>query len=69
MNRREYMIIAEVIRERKENAHEWIHFGYSQAEVEAALATINDLQDHMVYRLKEEYANFDEAKFVEACKG
>lgn len=68
MNRREFIIIAEVIRELKENAHEWIHYGYSLAEVESAMATINDLQDHMVYRLKEEYPKFDESKFIEACK-
>lgn len=68
MNEKEFNLIAYVIRGRKENAAQSFHFGYSQADIESALATINDLQDMMEYELAQEYSNFDRAKFKEACK-
>lgn len=68
MNRKEYMIIADVIRGRKINATESKHFGYSDKEIEGWLAVINDLQDMMEYELAQNYSNFDRVKFREACK-
>lgn len=68
MNQKEYNLIADVIRGRKENAAQSFHFGYSQADIEHTLATIADLQDMMEYELAREYSNFDREKFREACK-
>ena len=68
MNRKEYMIIAETIREQRENEFEALHFGYTEEDIQPALLTIADFEDRIVDRLRSEYANFDEAKFRLACK-
>lgn len=68
MNQKEYNLIADVIRGRKENAAQSYHFGYSQNDIEHALATISDLEDFMAYELKREYSNFNEQMFRKACK-
>ena len=67
MNQKEYNLIADVIRGRKENAAQSYNFGYSLADIERALNIIGDLQDFMSYELEREYSNFDPKKFKEAC--
>lgn len=66
MNQKEFNLIAEVIRGRKENAAQSFHFGYSQQDIEHALLTIKDLQDFLAYEFRA-YPAFDEAKFTQAC--
>ena len=67
MNQKEYNLIANVIRDRKKNAENGIHFGYSRREIDHALNTLADLQDILVYELRNTYDNFDEAKFTNIC--
>lgn len=68
MNQKEYNLIAEVIRGRKENTAQSYHFGYSQQDIERGLAIISDLEDFMAYELKRTYSNFNEQMFREVCK-
>lgn len=68
MNRREYILIAETIREQRENELESLNFGYTEEDIKPAMLTIADFEDRIVNRLRDEYANFDEAKFRIACK-
>lgn len=68
MNQKEYNLIADVIRGRKENAIWSLHFDYSQSDIDHALATIADLQDMMAYELAHTYSNFDRDKFIKACE-
>lgn len=68
MNQKEYELIADVIRDRKENATRSKAFGYSDREIESWLAVLNDFQDMLAYRLGKEYASFDSEKFNQACK-
>ena len=68
MNQKEYEIIAGVIRGRKQNALDSLHFGYTQEQVDGWLLTIADLQDMMAYELSQEYSTFDRDKFLKACE-
>ena len=43
-------------------------FGYSEADIQAALDVITDLQWFMSYELANTYSNFDGKKFEELCK-
>lgn len=57
---------AHVIRGRKENATQSFHFGYSQNDIERALAIINDLADMMGYEFSQMHSDFDWVKWREA---
>lgn len=62
------LAVAHVIQGRKENAAQSFHFGYSQSDIERALATISDLQDMMEYEFAQMHSDFDRLKWREACK-
>lgn len=69
MNRREYIIIAETIREQRENEYESTRVGgYTEDDIRPALLTIADFEDRICDRLRSEYGNFNESMFREACK-
>ena len=69
MNQKEFETIAAVIRDRKENGAHLHHFGWTRREVEAAAATIYDLQLFMAAKLRATYPKtFHYDKFMEACE-
>lgn len=66
MNRKEYILIAETLREYKENEIESLKFGYTKTDVDRVLAVIEDLESRFIDRLRDEYSNFNERMFREA---
>ncbi len=57
-----------IARYEEENAKRCSAFGYSEADIQAALDVITDLQWFMSYELANTYSNFDGKKFEELCK-
>lgn len=69
MNKKEFETIAAVIRDRKENGAHLHHFGWTWREMEAAKATIDDLQVFMAEKLRATYPKtFHYDKFMQACE-
>lgn len=69
MNKKEFDTIAEVIRGRRINAQHLGVFGWSQSEVEAGAAVLEDLQVFMATKLQTTYPKtFDAKKFHDACE-
>jgi hypothetical protein len=68
MNRKEYILIAETLREYKENEIESLKFEYTVSDIDLSLSIIEDLESRFVDRLRHEYRNFDEVKFKEATR-
>lgn len=68
MNRKEYILIAEVLREARENELEALKFDYTEDDIRPAMQTIAYLEDKFVDRFRDEYPNFDELKFRKECK-
>ena len=66
MNRKEYRLIAETLREYKENEIESLKFEYTKTDVDRVLAVIEDLESRFIDRLRDEYSNFNERMFREA---
>jgi len=68
MNQKEYELIAEVIRQRKENASQLYKLGYSEDQIMLVLNTIEDLQQFLTSKMSITYRNFDIGKFTAACE-
>lgn len=69
MNQKEFETIAAVIRDRKENAQHLGVFGWTQSEVEAGAAALEDLQVFMAAKLAATYPKtFHSDKFMQACE-
>lgn len=69
MNAKEFNTIAEVIRDRKINVQHLDAFDWSQSDIEAGQAILDDLQVFMAAKLAVVYPKtFDITKFNDACE-
>lgn len=67
MTKKDYELIAQVIRDRFENSQLLDRLNFTVKEVEATEATITDLAYYMSSRLAQDNPNFDRKRFLEAC--
>jgi len=67
MTKKDYELIASVIKGRMDNAIESYHFGYSDKDIQHATNTLADLADFMAYELSQDNPRFDRQRFLQAC--
>jgi hypothetical protein len=68
MNQKEYELIAGVIKQRIFNTKRLSKLGWTEKELNAGLAVLEDLTIFLAYELGRKYPKtFDREKFMKAC--
>ncbi len=67
MTRKDYVLLAEVIKGRADNVRHLDALAWTEAEQKLALDVLADLTDFLSYELSKDNKAFDPQRFIEAC--
>lgn len=69
MVRRDYQLLTDVLKDRRENAWNLDKLGWTGNEITVAISTLDDLTDFLADALAQDNRAFDKDKFINDIRG